>query len=572
MLLIETGLVLLALLIAFIYPQLGSRWFESIEQRFSRLSRHRVLSIALVGITALALRAAVLPIEPIPEPIVHDEFGYLLAADTFAHGRLTNPTPPMWEHFETFSVLMKPTFQCFAQPAQGMILAFGKVVFGHPFWGVWLSIGLMCASITWMLQGWLPPEWALLGGVLAILRYGVFGYWANSYWGGAAGAIGGALVIGALPRIKLAQRYRDALLMGAGLAILANSRPFEGFVFSLPVACLLFAWLCGKKRPPFSISLRRVLLPLTLTMVLTAAGLGYYYWRVTGSPFRMPYQIERATYGVAPYMLWQKMRPEPVYHNVVMRNMYAVEEVAGYKAFGSFLGLTLKLYIGWRFFLAPALTVPLLLLMFTLPKNFGIRDIQHSTLQLIFILVSAAVAWAVETFYNPHYSAPATGLILLFVLLATRRLRNWGRSGLLLARAIPLVCIMSFTLRALAQPLHVPMNEFYEFSWYQKAPPSFGRAAVEKKLLQLPGDQLVIVHYAPDHEPFAEWVYNRADIDGAKIVWARELEATDNLRLLDYYKGRKTWLLDADDNPPRLTEYTDATPGSNVEAAAEQTK
>jgi hypothetical protein len=380
------------------------------------------------------------------------------------------------------------------------------------------------------------------------------------------------LVLGALPRIKSSQRIRDALLMGVGLAILANSRPYEGFVFSLPVAFLLFVWLFGKRRPSISISLRRVLLPLTLTLALTAAGLGYYFWRVTGSPFRMPYQVERVTYGVAPYMLWQKMLPEPVYHNVVMRNMYAGEEVAGYKAYGSFLGLILKLYIGWGFFLAPALTLPLLLLIFTLPKDFGIRDIGHSTLQLIFIFVIAAVAWVIETFYNPHYSAPATGLILLFVLVAMRRLRNWGSSGLLLARAIPVVCVASFAVRALAQPLHVPMSEFYEFSWYQKAPPSFGRSAVEKQLLQIPGNQLVVVHYAPDHEPFAEWVYNQADIDRAKIVWARELEPTDNLRLLDYYKGRKVWLLEADDNPPRLTKYPDSTPGPSVEAAAERTK
>src|SRR4051794_36136674 len=142
MLSLEIGLVLFSLFIAFICPSLGSAGFEKLERRLSQFSRKRIFAVVLVGVTALALRAALLPLDPFPEPIVHDEFGYLLAADTFAHGRLTNPTPPMWEHFETFSILMKPTYQCFAQPGQGMMLALGKVVFGHPFWGVWLSVGL----------------------------------------------------------------------------------------------------------------------------------------------------------------------------------------------------------------------------------------------------------------------------------------------------------------------------------------------------------------------------------------------------------------------------------------------
>src|SRR5690348_11020737 len=370
MLLIECILVLVSVLAALFCPALASRFFESTERAFSRLAARPRFAVLAVGLFALGLRAALLPIIPIPEPIVHDEFGYLLAADTFAHGRLTNPIPPMWEHFETFSILMKPTYQCYAQPAQGLILAAGQVIAGNPFWGVWFSVGLMCAAICWMLQGWLPPGWALLGGFLAALRFGTFCYWADSYWGGAMGAVGGALVLGALPRIKRELHTRDALVMSVGLAILANNRPYEGFVFSLPVALALLLWVTGKSRPPLAVFLRRVAVPLGLLLVAAGAAMGYYVWRVTGNPLTMPYQLELNQYAVAPYMLWQHLRPEPIYHFKALHDMYAVEEVRGYTLFHSWPGLVVKAFWVWKFYLGPALTLPLLMLIFILPTGF----------------------------------------------------------------------------------------------------------------------------------------------------------------------------------------------------------
>ena len=127
----------------------------------AKLSRRPLLSIAAVGACAILLRLAILPIVPIPLRIIPDEFSTGLRQTLFRSAGLPNPTPAMWIHFESIHIDMKPTYMSMYFPAQGLVLAAGKLAFGHPWFGQLIVTGLMCSAICWMLQAWLPPGWAL---------------------------------------------------------------------------------------------------------------------------------------------------------------------------------------------------------------------------------------------------------------------------------------------------------------------------------------------------------------------------------------------------------------------------
>lgn len=568
LLLAEGGLTAIAVAISLVLPRLGSSWFGSIERFFLRIARKPLLAVATVGFSALILRAAILPLFPAPLPSVPNDFSFLLAADTFAHGRLANPMPAMWTHFESIDITVRPTYMSMFFPGWGLALAAAQVLFGHPWIANLIADGLMCAAIVWMLQAWLPPGWALLGGFLALLRIGLFTYWINTISGGNGllDAFSGALVLGALPRLVRTARLRYGILLALGIGMLALTRPYEGLLLCLPVAAYLGRWIWkGKNRPAPAILLRRAALPLAV-LIAALAWLGYYDYRAFGSPTTLPYTLARKQYGVASNFAFLPPRPEPHYRHAMLRNYYAHNEFIHYQAIhslsGYFPSVLGKIEFALIFLAGFALLPPLIMSRRVLLDR-----------RMRFLLVCAGMALVgmmTESFFIPHYLAPFTAAIYALGLQAMRHLRVWnpnraiaGRTpagvvpsgatpaGMTMVRLIVSVCVVLAAAQILsASPSSSP----------DPAQPGSERARILSRLEELPGRQLVFVRYLPTHDSTDDWIYNRATIDHSKVIWAWDMGPEDNLELMRFYPDRKAWLAEPDTTPATLIPYPVSAP------------
>ena len=608
--------IVLAICVALVWPKpgLGELILAWIEREFSQFARNKRLALLAIGAITILARLALLPWLPVPQPKVHDEFSYFLAGDTFAHGRLANPPHPLWIFFDTFHVIQHPTYASMYPPAQGMALAIGKLL-GQPWVGVLLSVAAMCMAFTWMLQGWMPPEWALLGGLLVWSRFGMFSYWINSYWGGAVAATGAALVLGALPRIWDHQRARDAIVFGLGTGILAISRPVEGAIFFIPVGAALLWWALRLSVSARGAAMRRIVLPVAAILAGAAGFIGFYNWRVTGSPLVFPHFIEGQQITTAIF-LWQHDKPPIAYANPQFDDFYhnflpSLYQPSWAAAKGQWWYKSTDF---WEFFLGPALSIPFLALPWLLkePRN---------RLLLVQATLSAIGLWVI-VYYHAHYAAPLMATVFVLMMLCMRVLRRfrilgreigvgltrlivlfsvligptyfaqsvisqpsalfeWSHRHSLLALAVPLLvllllrvgislakrplspwqaylsagCELLLVLAIMLQLCEMQRNLYADaFPYVDDLNEPF-RKPVEKQLAALPGEHLVLVRYSKDHNSGEEYVYNDADIDHAKIVWAREIPGMDLSPLLKYFKNRDVWIYEPDLDDASVAPY-----------------
>lgn len=539
------------------------------------LANRPLLSMPVLAAVPILLRLALLAHHPVPTPRVADDFSYLLLGDTLAHFRLANPEHPMHRFFEGVFVLQDPSWSSIFPLGQGLVLAFGQLIFHLPWAGVLLSEGALAALCYWMLRAWVAPAWALAGGLLAALEFGPLSPWMNTYWGGAVSGIAGCLVFGALPRLpgkkrkgrcpaplytagnlphdgadaarfaRVSQKY--AVVLGIGLSLELLTRPFE-FVLLVLIVLLFFV-------PVRSLAIAAlVLLPaIGLTLLQNK--------QVTGRWTTLPYQLSRYDYGVPATFTFQ---PNPIPHRpltVEQQVDYDAQIAAhgkGTDTFGSWVARLSERVRFYRFFFFAPLYLALPAFLFALKEPRFIR-----------VAIALLIFWLGDAFYPyfyPHYIAAAACLFVLVSVKGLEKLSRFRKFGNFGNEAVTLILTLCLAHFLFWYGIHLAGNESLLIatssseSWDEinYGDPE-GRIAINDELAKAPGKQLVFVHYSPQHGAH-EWIHNAAAIDRSRVVWAIDLGPSEDDLLRRYYPDRHAWLLEADAHPPKLTEVPSPLP------------
>ena len=536
------AVLLVALVLARTYLERPARW----------LAQRSIWCLLLLAVLPVILRLALLRSHPIPTPDTADDFSYLLLGDTLAHWRLANPVHPMHRFFEAVFIFQEPSYSSIFPLGQGIALALGQIVFGSPWAGVVLSVALLCASSYWMLRAWTTPMWALIGGLLAVFEFGPLSPWMNSYWGGAVAASAGCLVFGSLPRLRAQWRNRDAVLLGAGMGVLVLTRPFESVLLALCVVLYFVPAMVRRIEWPHLDKALAKAMTIALLAAAPAIALTLFHDRaVTGSWTTLPYSLSRYQYGVPTTFTVQ---PNPVPHRALTHEQsidYQAQRLVhgeGTDTVRSYFERLISRLRFYRFFFfAPLyLALPFFLV--------SIREFRFQWVLLSVIVVALGTNF--YPYFQPHYIAALTSVFLLISITALERVSRWSKD---VSRIILFLCAAQFLfwygVHLSASPTLLSALGPYETWNYINYGDLDGRVAINQRLAQSPGKQLVFVRYWPRHL-FDEWIHNAADPDASRVVFADDLGADENEKLRQYYPDRTAWLLEPDARPPRLAPYS----------------
>ncbi len=510
---------------------------------------------SLVIVTGWTLLWTLLPVYfagHFPRPAGHDEFSYLLGADTFVHGRLTNPVPASWEHFESFHITVSPTYQTKYQPGMSLMLALGQWLTNEAYVGVIIALILAGIALAWMLDLWLPRRWALPMTLLAVVI--MVDAWGDNYFiAGPLATLAGALQLGLLRCFMGIRHYSfrwvDGLLWGLSLVVLAWTRPFEGLLFSVLMGgAMLFCVLRQKQLTKWLI---RMLPGMALVLLPAGWFQARYNQALTGSATTFPYFIHDQQYFISPPFLFQSPFPEPVYRHEVIRQFHRgmAERYQEFRDPGMLLKIiSFRFGIAWLHFGLLLWLIP----FFVLPELWVRRETRWLLmLWVIFLAIIQVVAW-----FLPHYAAPAWPAWWIVIAVSIRLLRRWTWRGKQVGRFIVCFCIATTCSYVLVEKMVIPM--LFDFAWTSK------KVQIAAQLLAQGPRHLVLLEYAADHDTGQEWVYNGADIAMEPIIWARSMDQEHNRELIRNYPDRAVWLLKVNTHdqkqPLKLLPYVPGQP------------
>lgn len=554
---IAEGLLLACiLLLVLAAPNLGQAFARRIEGQASVNLASPFKQILAVGVFALVARAIFLPWLGPAIPHFHDEYSLLFQAQTFLAGRLANPTPAFWQHFETIHLNVVPAYASMYFPGRSVPLLLGLVLADNAWVGVWISVIALCMAATWMLRAWVAAPFALLGGILIALRLGVFSYWANSYWSGAPAAFAAMLILGAVPRFVERRSWSSSAPLAVGASILLLTRPVEGALLCVPVAVYLLWRIWRSDRCEMPRSLVRLGVPAALLLALSGGWLLSYNKASTGEALVTPYDLNREMYAVTPAFLFSprpvsEQRGPPFFRAFYQwEDAYYVDQTRPAKVARR---AAVKLYYTWNFYVGFILTPAFLAGLWAARRRpFLLATVGFFMAGYMFV-----------TWNFPHYTAPIFPVLLIVTMMGFQSLRHWrpkGRdTGVTLTRAMPIALVLSLLVPAgnviVGWPaINEPHDRSAQFACCALRLTN-EREAIATRLSGVPGRDIVLVS-ADRHPPFAAIVYNEPNIAKSDIIWAHSLGLQRDTALLAYYRGRKIWQLHwSKDGNPVLAEY-----------------
>ena len=215
------------------------------------------------------------------------------------------------------------------------------------------------------------------------------------------------------------------------MAILANSRPYEGLVLAIPFVGALGIWLSSRRAPPAGVAFRRIVLPLGCVLLVTGTWMLYYNFRVTGELLTTPYQLYERTYASIPVFVFQDGRPAPLYRHEQMRSYYGAQAEGRGGRSVSKLATVIQSRARRQAvsYFGSLLVVAAIVISLPFERNRW----QHLAALTLGVFT---VGLCVTSWTFPHYAAPAAGLALLITVRAMRRVGAWRLGGIRLGRPL----------------------------------------------------------------------------------------------------------------------------------------